>query len=75
MLISARGRAVPDDIAVIGFDDSEAATSGTLQLTTMRQPSVEMGVRMAEMLLDLLAGRTPDSPTILPTQLIIRDTA
>ncbi len=74
-VLAARGRSVPDDVALMGYDDSPAALAGELQLTTIRQPSVDMGVRMAEMLLELLAGETPDSPTILPTQLVIRDTA
>ena len=74
-VLAARGRSVPDDVALIGFDDSPAATAGDPQLTTIRQPSENMGASMAEMLLDLLAGRTPDSPMILPTELVIRDTA
>ena len=74
-VLAARGRSVPDDIAVIGYDDSPAALAGNLKLTTMHQPSVEMGIQMAEMLLRLLAGEVPPSPTILPTKLIIRDTA
>ena len=74
-VLAAHGRSVPDDVAVIGFDDSPAATSADPQLTTIRQPSETMGASMAEMLLDLLAGRTPESPMILPTELVIRDTA
>jgi DNA-binding LacI/PurR family transcriptional regulator len=74
-VLRASGRSVPDDVAVVGFDDSPAATSGELQLTTIRQPSEIMGTRMAEMLLELLAGRVPDSPTILPTELVVRDSA
>ena len=40
--------------AVVGFDDSPAATDGDVQLTTVRQPSVEMGIKMAEMMLGIL---------------------
>lgn len=72
--LAAAGRSVPDDVAVIGFDDSPAATSGSLTLTTIRQPSEIMGVRMIEMLLDLLGGHRPASPVILPTDLVVRDT-
>ena len=74
-VLAARGRSVPEDVAVVGYDDSPAATSGDLRLTTIRQPSDDMGVRMAEMLLDLLAGRRPESPLILPTELVVRSTA
>jgi DNA-binding LacI/PurR family transcriptional regulator len=74
-VLAAAGRSVPGDVAVVGYDDSPAAVAGNLQLTTVRQPSVAMGIRMAEVLLELLAGRTPQSPTILSTKLIIRETA
>lgn len=74
-VLQANRRTVPGDVAVVGFDDSPAATSGELQLTTIRQPSETMGTQMAEMLLALLAGRSPHSPVILPTELVIRDSA
>jgi DNA-binding LacI/PurR family transcriptional regulator len=67
---------VPDDVALVGYDDSPAATSGEPHLTTVRQPSVDMGARMTEMLLGLLVGREPESRAcILPTRLVVRDTA
>ena len=75
-ILTERNRRVPRDVAVVGYDDSSAATSGELQLTTVSQPSVAMGARMAEMLLELLAGREPESPVcIMPTELVVRDTA
>ena len=67
------GIRVPDDIAIMGFDDSPVATSVTPQLTTMRQPSFAQGERMATVLLDLLAGRHPRHVTILETELVVRD--
>lgn len=72
-VLAAKGIRVPEDIAVIGFDDSPVATSVTPQLTTMRQPSFAQGERMASILLDLLAGRHPRHVTILETELIVRD--
>jgi DNA-binding LacI/PurR family transcriptional regulator len=66
---------VPEDIAIIGFDDSPVATSTTPQLTTMRQPSLEQGDKMASVLLDLLAGGHPRHVTILDTELVVRDSA
>jgi DNA-binding LacI/PurR family transcriptional regulator len=74
-VLAAYGRSVPSDVAVIGFDDSPAAVSAEPALSTIRQPSRTMGQKMAEMLLDRLAGRTPESPVILPTELVVRDTA
>ena len=74
--ITERGRRVPQDVAVIGYDDSSAATSGELQLSTVHQPSAEMGAAMAELLLGLLAGREPEQPVrLMDTHLVLRDTA
>ena len=74
--LAERGRRVPEDVAVLGYDDSPAATSAAPQLTTVRQPSVDMGARMTEMLLGLLVGREPESRAcILQTRLVVRDTA
>jgi DNA-binding LacI/PurR family transcriptional regulator len=70
-----RGRLVPHDVAVVGFDDSSAATSGDIQLTTVHQPSREMGVEMARMLLALLRGEPTDRARVMPTRMVIRDSA
>ena len=72
-VLATAGIRVPEDIAIMGFDDSPVATSVTPPLTTMRQPSFAQGERMATVLLDLLAGRHPRHVTILETELIVRD--
>ena len=72
-VLTAAGLRVPDDVALIGFDDSPVATSVTPQLTTVRQPSFAQGEHMATVLLDLLAGRHPRHVTILETELVVRD--
>nr|BFF09491.1 LacI family DNA-binding transcriptional regulator [Microbacterium flavescens] len=72
-VLANAGIRVPDDIALMGFDDSPVATSVTPQLTTMRQPSFAQGERMATVLLDLLAGRHPRHVTILETELVVRE--
>lgn len=69
------GLSVPGDIAIIGFDDSPVATAVTPALTTIRQPSRAQGVAMADALLGLLAGRPVPPATILPTELVVRDSA
>jgi DNA-binding LacI/PurR family transcriptional regulator len=69
------GMRVPDDVAIVGFDDSSIAVSLDPPLTTVRQPSFEQGERMAGVLLDLLAGRAPAPATILPTELVVRASA
>jgi DNA-binding LacI/PurR family transcriptional regulator len=71
-VLASAGLRVPDDIAIMGFDDSPVSTSVEPQLTTMRQPSFVQGERMASVLLDLLAGRHPRHVTILETELVVR---
>jgi DNA-binding LacI/PurR family transcriptional regulator len=70
------GRRVPDDIAVVGFDDSSAALDCRPLLTTVPQPVEEMAAEMAEVLLAHIASpvRLPRSVTFQPT-LVIRDSA
>ncbi len=67
------GRRVPEDIAVIGFDDSGMAATHDPPLTTMRQPFGEISKAMVEQLLHLVEGREASSVT-LPTQLVTRET-
>lgn len=74
-VLNARGIRVPGDVAVVGFDDSRVATQSSPHLTTVRQPSFAQGERMADVLLELLAGRAPDEVTILDTELVVRDSA
>jgi DNA-binding LacI/PurR family transcriptional regulator len=75
-VLTERGIAVPGAVALVGYDDSPAATAADPHLTTVSQPSVAMGARMTEMLLGLLVGREPESRTcILPTRLVVRATA
>lgn len=70
-----RGRSIPQDVAVVGFDDSPAATSGDVHLTTVHQPSTEMGEKMTKMLLGLLRGETVERQCIMPTRMVVRDSA
>ncbi|GAA3751871.1 LacI family DNA-binding transcriptional regulator [Microbacterium kribbense] len=74
-VLAAAGVRVPDDVALIGFDDSPVATSVSPQLTTMRQPSFEQGETMAEVLLQILSGGAPAHSTVLPTELVVRASA
>ncbi len=70
------GRRVPDDVAVIGFEDSPLARHTDPKLTTVRQPIEEMGKRLATELLALIArdGQDP-CHVVLDTTLIIRESA
>lgn len=74
-VLQERGLNVPADVAIVGFDDSPAATTGAVRLTTVRQPSLEMGEKMASMMLGLLRGETVDQVCVMETSLVIRDSA
>ncbi len=74
--LRAAGRRVPDDVAVIGFDDSELARNTDPMLTSVSQPIQQMGRELAKLLITQL--RDPDaklSPVILPTELVCRESA
>lgn len=70
--LRSAGIRVPEDVALVGFDDSSVALSTDPQLTTMRQPMYAQGEAMAGVLLSRLAGRDPAHTTILPTELVVR---
>ncbi|ALX66224.1 LacI family DNA-binding transcriptional regulator [Microbacterium sp. XT11] len=69
------GIRVPDDVAIVGYDDSAVALTTDPPLTTVRQPMYKQGETMAEVLLAHLAGGTPERTTILPTELVVRESA
>ncbi|WAZ26279.1 LacI family transcriptional regulator [Streptomyces cinnabarinus] len=71
--LRAAGRRVPDDVAVIGFDDIPMAALLHPSLTTVRQPMRTMGETAARMLLALLTGEELAEPTaVLSTSVVIR---
>jgi len=72
-VLADAGRRVPDDVAVIGYDNLDAATSTSPTLTTIVNPVVAMARTAGEMLLDLLAGkRVSEAPVIFAPELVIR---
>lgn len=72
-VLRAAGRTMPDDVAVVGFDDSDVAVTAAPPLTTVRQPIEELGRTMAWRILSQLAGDSDLPPSILlPTELIRR---
>ncbi len=71
--IRDHGLDVPNDIALMGFDDLLPHMRINPPLTTIRQPVEEAGVKAMELLLDLLEnGISPPRSMIIPTELIIR---
>lgn len=71
--IHEAGLRVPDDISVVGFDDSEQASHMVPPLTTVRQPIAEMGAVAAEILLDIISDSAKQPvQRVLPSQLVAR---
>lgn len=68
------GKRVPQDIAVGGFDDSALAVTTTPRLTTIRLPWARQSAEMVRLLLAHLSGDEP-AAVILPTELVVRDSA
>ncbi|MEV4100189.1 GH1 family beta-glucosidase [Nonomuraea sp. NPDC049649] len=71
---SEAGLRVPDDLAVVGFGDIEAAAYTTPPLTTVRTPATDQAMALARLLLSRLEGRHT-TPVVLPSRLITRASA
>ena len=69
------GRRVPDDVAVVGFDDIEFAPFTDPLLSTVRQPITELGRTIARQLVRRLRGDDVEPAVILPTELVVRESA
>ncbi len=68
------GLRVPDDVAVVGFDDLPTAAQLKPPLTTVRQPIYEKGSVATSLLLDSIEGKTHEAQhVVLPTTLIVRE--
>lgn len=72
-----QGVRIPDDVAVVGFDDRRMASCSWPRLTTIRQPNMRVGRAAAKILLSKIQGE-PVPPKgwsqSLPTELIVRET-
>lgn len=65
---------VPDEVAVVGFDDLDASALTQPPLTTVRQPIRRAGIAAVETLLDIIEnGADPVQRIVMPTQLVIRE--
>jgi LacI family transcriptional regulator len=69
-----RGLRVPEDLSIVGFDDTFQATIVTPRLTTVRQPLAELGRMGVSLLLRLIEGQRLDALRIeLATSLVVRE--
>jgi LacI family transcriptional regulator len=69
------GISIPDDLAVIGFDDFELSDVVRPRLTMVRQPSIDLGMSAATLLIDRIEGLESGPPraVTLPVDVMIRD--
>ncbi|MFD7713026.1 LacI family DNA-binding transcriptional regulator [Streptomyces sp. NPDC059785] len=75
-VLRERGRRVPEDVAVVGFDDSSAAVACRPRLTTVRQPVEEMAAEMARLLDEHIHGvRTEATSVVFRPELVVRESA
>jgi len=72
LAIHEAGKRVPEDIAVVGFDDSYLTHANIPPLTTVRSPIEELGRKGMQQLVQLIQTRKADSKILLPTELIVR---
>jgi DNA-binding LacI/PurR family transcriptional regulator len=71
--LADRGVRVPDDVSVVGFDDTLLAEMVTPRLTTVRIPAAAAGTAAVGMLLDVIAGRHVAVPRLrLEAELVVR---
>jgi DNA-binding LacI/PurR family transcriptional regulator len=73
MAIKQRGLTIPDDVALVGFDDVRLANYVDPPLTTVRLPAYELGYRAARLLTQLVVGGSVEEQEIfLQTELVVR---
>jgi DNA-binding LacI/PurR family transcriptional regulator len=73
--LTAGGRVVPHDVAIVGFDDVREAQLASPALTTIRQPIDELGRTMARVLLARIDQSEASHTTVLPIELVRRASA
>lgn len=71
--LAGAGLRVPEDVSLVGYDDIITSHSARVALTTVAQPSVEMGRTAVELLVERLdKGRTEARHIVLPPRLVVR---
>jgi len=70
--LQERGVCIPEDVAVVGFDDTKEAAASTPSLTTVRQPIHRLGRACIQAMTKLLAGERIPDQIVLPTALVVR---
>src|SRR4029078_1352770 len=73
-VVERGGLVVPDDVAVVGFDNTSLAALNHIGLTTIDHPRREMGASAANMLIDALNERSELSDVLMAPSLVVRRT-
>lgn len=73
LALNQAGKRVPEDVAVVGFDDVLFARLMTPRLTTVRAPIETAGQEAARLLISLIQGEEVQELVLLPTELIVRE--
>jgi DNA-binding LacI/PurR family transcriptional regulator len=73
-VLESAGKSVPTHVRVVGFDDALIAQTSRPALTTIRQDVVALGEAAATLMIAQLNGHEIE-PIILPTELVIRESA
>lgn len=70
-----QGLRIPEDIAIVGFDDVPLSRYMDPPLTTIRLPARELGARAGSLLIHIIANGGADTPqsALLPTELVVRE--
>ncbi len=67
------GLRIPEDVAIVGFDNIERSSYAPVPLTTIKQPTEEIGTLAVERLIRQIQGDTIPARTILKPKLLVRD--
>ena len=70
--LDSAGLAVPDDVSVVGFDDTALAAMSYVSLTTINQPSTELGQAAVDLMIEKLTGRTEPVQYVGKPTLVVR---
>jgi LacI family transcriptional regulator len=70
-----RGKELPRDLSIVGFDDNPSGLYGPVALTTVRQPLVQMAQESVKALNELMDPKKKSQikKILLPTELVVRE--